>query len=497
MHNKVLLSLFLLTHLSLAAQTSLEQGISRLDNGDYAQAIEIFEQLPADLRDTKTAQICYGRALGLNGDPQSALKIFQDLEQTLSDDVEVQLNVAEAYLWDDDYESAISTYVQVLELDPQSFSGLYGYAVAHAGLSDTEVALTYLDKALLIKPADPQALTAMGDVTLHHAWLLYKRGRWQEATSHLDSIDPDFPRIAKVHALRAEIMEAQKTRLHLVTMFSEDNLDNRSTSLGLRASIPFGGYHLLGLQVDKRDLNNLADDKVTQQRFSIHDRIKLGARTQLALGGGLSSERLEGHTNSRYSAHVTVNRSWGDFLYTELTTRHYNLDFLAELAEHNLSMTEVSFLANVSKANGLGFYIKGTSGRQSDDNGRHTINLSLYYTLSAKPLLRVGLNHSQIGYTDSSSDYFSPERFLAAEAFGLISNAKSSSRLQYELSIAGGLQDLGLDRQWTTRGEAKLSYAWTEFLTVSGTFLYNSAASTQVIAPSGHKRVGIMVQAAF
>lgn len=144
----------------LAKAQEMTPGFSMLEIGNFKEARGFFEHILADHPENKTAKLCYGRAVGLSGDPDIAIGIFLDLLDAYPGDVEVLANLAESYLWKNDPESAIPVYLGMLENDPQSFGVLLGLANSHSMKQDYPSAYAYVNKAIAVDPANPQARTS-------------------------------------------------------------------------------------------------------------------------------------------------------------------------------------------------------------------------------------------------------------------------------------------------------------------------------------------------
>ena len=112
-----------------------------LESGEYHDAKSFFQEVLEKNSENKTANICFGRALGLSGSPAEALALFYQLSERHPGDQEVNLNLAEAYLWNDNASEASQLYSAIIDSDPSSVSGHIGLANSQAKMRDYKAAL--------------------------------------------------------------------------------------------------------------------------------------------------------------------------------------------------------------------------------------------------------------------------------------------------------------------------------------------------------------------
>ncbi|MCP9766663.1 hypothetical protein EGI22_02000 [Lacihabitans sp. LS3-19] len=151
--------LFFFQTISLA-QNPMESGFEMLEKGEFKNATVFFENYLKIDPQNPTAQLCYGRGLGLSGNADKALLIFEELRKKSPESYEVALNIAEAYMWNKDFLTAKSNYETLVKKDSSSFSANLGLANANSELKDYDAALKYIGKALQIQPTNANALTS-------------------------------------------------------------------------------------------------------------------------------------------------------------------------------------------------------------------------------------------------------------------------------------------------------------------------------------------------
>ena len=92
--------------IQLLSAQDMQEGFGYLEQGNFAKAETFFEAILKEYPDNKTANLCYGRAVGLNGEPQKATSIFTELLEEYPGDIEIELNYAESLLWGSHFNKA-------------------------------------------------------------------------------------------------------------------------------------------------------------------------------------------------------------------------------------------------------------------------------------------------------------------------------------------------------------------------------------------------------
>lgn len=163
----------------------MQKGYSYLENGKYPEAVSFFKKVLKKHPDNKTAQLCYGRAVGLNGDATQAVAIFTELMEDYPSDFEIRLNYAEALLWNQQFEAAENYYKILSSEDASSFPALLGYANTLSNLKKYPEAQIYVNKALEVLPKNPNAMLSKKYIQLGYADQLTKQQKYDEAIAVL------------------------------------------------------------------------------------------------------------------------------------------------------------------------------------------------------------------------------------------------------------------------------------------------------------------------
>ena len=168
-------------------------GFKMLEVGQFDEA-RVFFKNQIDLgNDDVTAQLCYGRALGLSGGTEEANKLFEKLVDENPENYELKLNYAESYMWGKQYQDARHLYVQLVAQDSTSFPAVLGYANALSSLKEYEAAAANVEKALIIKVNNPNALVSKKYITMGLAESQKLDNRENDALATLEKIDTLYP----------------------------------------------------------------------------------------------------------------------------------------------------------------------------------------------------------------------------------------------------------------------------------------------------------------
>ena len=144
----------------LQGQSSLQEGFNLLDQQSYEEASDFFSKILETDTENKTAKICLARAKGLGGNTSTALNLLDELKEKYPDDLEVGLNLAEAYLWAKNPQPAADIYTEILKINPENFTAIFGKANALSSLFKYEQALPLINKALKLQPRNNNAITS-------------------------------------------------------------------------------------------------------------------------------------------------------------------------------------------------------------------------------------------------------------------------------------------------------------------------------------------------
>ncbi len=475
----------------LSSQSELEKGFHLLENGQYEAALSFFSDDTLPKEYNKTVKICYARALGLSGAVPQALDVLQQLSLQYPEDTEIALNVAEAFLWNNSYEEALALYASLVVDNPQSFVANYGYANANAALDEDLQALHYMEVALSLDPDNEQAHIAFNSILLKSAFNSYKAGRYVNAIATLDKINEQYVEVPKIEALRSQITRATQSNFGLQYSQDQDSNNNSSSRIGLNVDFGFAERHRISMQSTYRELTDPIGTSAIQQSIAFSDRIKLSKRFELTTGLAATGVGYNEVRDTRITSQFKISSFLSQKLFTEMAyTRDMN-DATQALLELELYTHNVSLVANYMLTPRLGLFSRTEWQEQSDANRLLGQVFSLYYTLNAAPLIRIGSNGSFQAYKFNDPSYFTPEYYRHMELFFLIENLKSTG-WQYRAQANVGHQSIAeTPQQITYKLEGSLGYTFRSGIAINSQFLYNSAAQLNTGGAYDYFRAGL------
>ena len=184
---------------------NMKEGFQLLETGKFEKAEQYFQKVLEDYPNNKTANLCYGRAVGLNGNSIKAVGIFTELLKEYTNDLEIQLNYAESLLWDKQFEKAKEYYLNLAEKNPTNFSALLGMANTFSNHKEYKKAFLYINKALEVSPGNPNALISKKYIRLGYANEFVQKQNYNEALKLLDDNLVDFPNDKETQLNKANI----------------------------------------------------------------------------------------------------------------------------------------------------------------------------------------------------------------------------------------------------------------------------------------------------
>lgn len=147
----------------------MDEGFEFLESGKFVEAKSFFGTILNEYPENKTANLCYGRAIGLSGDPEKAIEIFSELLDVYQGDQEIRMNLAEAHLWKKDPKQAIPIYQSLLIKSPENFGINLGIANSYSMDRSYKPAHRWILSALRIEPENLQAQVSAKYIRLGYA----------------------------------------------------------------------------------------------------------------------------------------------------------------------------------------------------------------------------------------------------------------------------------------------------------------------------------------
>lgn len=475
------------------AQSSLEKSIDLLIAGKYQAAQDGFSYFLIDNPSHKTANICYGRALGLGGEKERAMELFQQLYEQDPQDVEIQLNLAESYLWNDLPRQALELYSTILKVEGSNFTANLGKGNALAADRKYSEALTYINKAMEIDPENEMVLGSKLSVQNALAYKVYKNGNYKEALETVNAVlvqNRNNPEALKILSM---IQAGSRSSVSLSYRNQSDNGGNKDIARSVGFDFRLNGKHQVAMRFGDNNYSDYSETNRARTQFmSIGDKITLNAKTQLNLNYRLASNRSNDSQYSISTYSGGVERFWNSRFYSKLKYGKENQDYNIELLDSRISMDHYSLSNNINIAEWLGWYSELVYTDQSDNNTRNLLFTSVYFQLGNKPNLKVGYNFNYISFSERSTSYFSPGTFRANEFFVQVTNQDHAQVLGYHINMAVGQQQVeSKDQQITARVDAKLHWHIKKRFVLGAQYLYNNAASATALGQFTSQTIGI------
>ncbi len=194
----------------------MQPGFELLENGNFEEAEYFFRTYLESNPKNKTAQLCYGRAVGLSGEPKKATLLFSKMLENFPKDFEVRINYNESYLWAKDYTTAKPLYKALVSDYPENFGAVLGYANTLSNLKEYEEALIWVEKALLLQPDSENAKVSRKYMRLGYANKFVNNQQYKKGEQLLKQIFNDFPEdkdallnLANLYLITKEVSNAK------------------------------------------------------------------------------------------------------------------------------------------------------------------------------------------------------------------------------------------------------------------------------------------------
>ncbi|MGB5819024.1 MAG: tetratricopeptide repeat protein [Saonia sp.] len=330
------------------AQQDLETGFQLLETGKFEAAETFFESYLKTEPNNKTAQICYGRAVGLSGEPIKANKHFAELLERYPQDFEIQINYNESFLWAKQYEEAEPRYKQLVMAYPNNFGALLGYANTLSNLKKYRTALEWVNKAIALEPHNESAKISRKYIQLGYANTYINRQAYDKGKILLQRIFKDFPEdkdallnLANLYLITKEIDSAKAT----YQRYAVSPKDSVTALNGIALAEHLGEKDRQALKVAEIAKKKVRKFNDYQLREQTHDRYVQ------ALIWNRKFKAAKQQIDSLEQSYT--DRAWIHAL--KATLGMYTGDFKASRLQYDiiLKMDSTSFDGNLGKANAL------------------------------------------------------------------------------------------------------------------------------------------------
>ncbi|KKM91844.1 hypothetical protein LCGC14_1224380, partial [marine sediment metagenome] len=329
-------------------QGDMDPGFKMLEKGSFEDATTFFDAYLEEHPENKTAQICYGRAVGLSGAPEKANSLFGSLAQKYPNDFEVAINYCESFLWAKDYKTAKPLYENLVAEYPTKFGAVLGYANTLSNLKEYEAALQWISKALKLQPQNKSAKVSRKYIKLGYANTFVNNQDYERGKTYLNEIFADFPEdkdallnLANLYLITKETDSAKATYWRYATS-TKDSI-SALNGIVLAEHIAENDKRALEWALSaKKKVLNLDDTELEERTYDryvqalIWNRKFKTARKQID-----SLQKSQGDRNYIFALRATLGM--------------YTGDFKASLQSYDaiLESDSTSFDGNLGKANAL------------------------------------------------------------------------------------------------------------------------------------------------
>lgn len=342
------LILLLFIYVPLMSQEPMEKGFEHLEKGRFEEAESFFKSYLVAHPKNKTANICYGRAVGLSGEPEKATALFASLLKVYPKDFEVQINYNESLLWGKHYEAAKPLYQKLVDENPNNFGAILGYANTLSNLKEFESALKWINKAITLEPKNASAKVSRKYIILGYANVFVNLQDYNKGRELLEEIFIDFPEdkdallnLANLYLISKQVDQAKA----IYGRYATTTKDSVIALNGIALAAHIGQHDKEALQV-----SYTAMEKVKKLQDSILTERTLERNIQALIWNRKFSKAKK--------AIDSLEQQYGQpnwMLALKSTLGMYTGDFKSSLANYEsiLANDSNSFDGNLGKANAL------------------------------------------------------------------------------------------------------------------------------------------------
>lgn len=331
---------------SVTFAQNMQEGFQYLETGKFDKAEVFFHQILADYPSNKTANLCYGRAVGLNGNAPKAVGIFTNLLQEYPKDLEIQLNYAESLLWGSQFEKAKGYYTTLVEENPTNFAALLGFANTFSNLKEYESALIYVNKALKVSVKNPNAMVSKKYIRLGYANEFVQKQDYSKAISLLNENLVDFPNDKETLLNKVNIYLMTKETDNATEIYKEIATNAKDSLLALN------GLALVA-HIDEKDKSALEISKTALLKSKIVKDTTLTKQTFERYTQALIWNRKFKEAETKIKDLILDYGEQNWVLALRATLGMYRSDFKETIADYEqiLKKDSISFDGNLGSTN--------------------------------------------------------------------------------------------------------------------------------------------------
>lgn len=255
--------------------------------------------------------------------------------------------------------------------------------------------------------------------------------------------------------------------------YSFDNGDNEAITTNNTIEFPLSlKFKLRANHTFRNTENTKTNNKASSNSFGLGLSYELIPNLILTSNFGFNTTSLDNSNYSNLLADFILQIKKFKNQVLDIGYRSELQNFNADLLERDIVMNHYFINYNLNTTFNVGWFTQYFFTSQNDDNNRHLLFTSLYYSILSRPVLKAGLNYQYITFKNQVPEiYFSPDQFNAFEIFTNLTKDELSSKQHtwfYNFTLATGLQSIeSSDSQSTYRLQGALGYK------LSNRFLFN------------------------
>lgn len=344
-YNKICFTFFITIATHLIAQ-DMNEGFQYLETGKFDKAEVFFNTILKEYPLNKTANLCYGRAVGLNGNAEKAVGIFTNLLKEYPTDLEIQLNYAESLLWKKNFVKAKAYYTTLVANNPTNFPALLGFANTFSNLKEYENALKYVNKALEVSPNNPNAMVSKKYIRLGYANQFVQEQKYDIAISLLDENLIDFKNDKETLLNKVNIYLMTKQTEDATTIYNQLATNKKDSLLALN------GLALVSHIAKKDKIALEISKKAIEKSLIVNDSVLTVQTLERYTQALIWNKKFKNaETKINELIHIYGEENW--VLSLRATLGMYRSDFKETIADYEkiLKKDSLSFDGNLGSTN--------------------------------------------------------------------------------------------------------------------------------------------------
>lgn len=466
------LNLLLFISSFIYSQSPMDPGFQFLEKGQFSEAKVFFEDYLKKDPENKTAKLCYGRAVGLSGNPERAKQIFNELLEIEPKNLEFRINAAECLLWNKEFPTALTQYLDLEKsYDPNPIIQL-GLGNTYSNLKKFKKAIHHYNKAIELNPK----------ILGIYIGLAYTYQANNQNKLTLETIDRALAidhKNAQLIGLKKSIQQKYKPQIMQKGSITSDSGDNQSINSNTDFNFPLSTKAAIGAYYYFRESTNTVIDINSSRQNSFGITSSYQITNKINLLGNIGYLNIKGDNSYndfiyKFGANIKLSHNQDFNVYYQKEYHNFNVQLINSEISQNHLFANYHIITNFN----VGLFTQYYYTTQSDDNKRNLLFTSLYYLITKKTPIKVGLNSVMMGFDKERAEvYFSPEKYFVFEAFADFSFTQPSTKIILDGNAAYGYQIINSDnKQQSFRFKLNFGYKLSENITASSFGEYSNQA---------------------